>query len=138
MHKARILAAALLVAACSRNPEPDVEATGGANATISDTTMSDTTMMADDGSTMDETGMQGDTAPAMGDSALVNQEAGAHPTQQTREGDSVMGDSTLTGQADDTRAPGDTSMIHGDSTMPGPETSVEDAVPTDSAQGQRP
>ncbi|MBA3257936.1 MAG: hypothetical protein H0T68_00535 [Gemmatimonadales bacterium] len=117
MRTTRILAAALVVAACSRNPEPEVEATGGANTTVSDTTM-----------------MAGDS---LGDSVLVNQEGAAQPRRQTMESDTVMGDSTLVGQADDTRAPGDTSMMHGDSTMTGPETSVEDAVPTDSAQGQR-
>lgn len=133
MRKARILAAALILAACSRNPEPDVEATGGANATVSDTAM-----MAGDSGKMSETGMEEDTAKAVGDSALVNQEGAAQPGQETMESDTVMGDSTLVGQEDDARAQGDTSMMHGDSSMAGPETSVEDAVPTDSAQGQTP
>ncbi len=129
MRTARFLAAALVVAACSRNPEPGGEATGAAN-----TTARDTTMMAADSGKMGEMGMHGDTAQAVGDSALVHQEGPTQPGQETMKSDTVVGDSTLTGQANDTRAPGDTSMMHGDSAMTGPE----DAVPTDSAQGGRP
>ncbi len=136
MRKASMLAVALVLAACSRNPEPDVDATGGADATVSDTAMSDTTMTADDSMDMGDMGMEGDTALA--DSALVNQEGTTQPDQPAMESDTVMGDSTLTGQAEDTGHPGDSTMIHGDSTMMGPEPPIEDAVPTDSAQGQSP
>ena len=133
MRKASMLATALVLAACSRNPEPDVEATGSA-----DTAMSDTTMMAADSGEMGEMGMQGDTAQVVGDSSLVNQEGETQPDQQTMESDTVMVDSTLVGQESDTRTSGDSLMTPGDSTMVGPETPVEDAVPTDSAQGQTP
>jgi hypothetical protein len=135
MRKASMLAAALILAACSRNPEPGLEATGAADAAASDTAMSDTTMMAGDSTNMGDMGMEADTALA--DSALVNQEGAVQPDQQTMESDTVMGDSTLTGQVDDSGT-GDSSMMHGDSTMAAPEPPVEGAVQTDSAQGQSP
>lgn len=145
MRIALILATVLVVAACSRNPDPEVGATGETDNAMSDTTamsdssaMSDSTMMAGDSAKMGEMGMEGDSAEAMGDSSLVNQEGGAQPDQQTMESDSVMGDSTLVGQESDSRTPGDSSMMEGDSAMAAPEPSVEDATPTDSAQGQTP
>ncbi len=140
MCKVPVLAVMLTLAACSRNPEPEIEATDGATATVSDTTMSDTTMMAGDSAKMGEMGMQEDTAQATGDSALVNQEGAAAPVQETMESDTVMGDSTLTGQANDSHGMGDSSMTDSamtDSAMVETETPVEGAVPTDSAQGQR-
>ncbi len=124
MRKASILATALILAACSRNPEPDVDATGGADATASDTAMTDT--------------MAGDSVRTEGDSALVNQDGAAQPTQETMESDSIMGDSTLTGQANDTETMSDSSMMHGDSTMDGMDAPAGDPLPTDSAQGQSP
>lgn len=130
MQKAPMVAVMLTLAACSRNPEPEIEATDRAGAT-----MSDTTMMAGDSADMSEMGMQEDTTQATGDSVLVNQDGAVPPAQGTMESDSVMGDSTLTGQANDTRSMGDSSTM--DSAMVGPETPVEDAIPTDSAQGQR-
>ncbi len=135
MCKVPVLAVMLTLAACSRNPEPEIEATDGATAT-----MSDTTMMAGDSAKMGEMGMQEDTAQATGDSALVNQEGAAAPVQETMESDTVMGDSTLTGQANDSHGMGDSSMTDSamtDSAMVETETPVEGAVPTDSAQGQR-
>ncbi len=134
MRTASILAAALILAACSRNPEPDLEAAGAA-----DTTMSDTTLMAGDSTQMSETGMEGDTAQAVADSALVNQEGDAQPGQQTMEPDNVTGDSTLAEQAGDAQ-PGQETMepdsVTGDSTLV--NQAGEDAVPMDSTQGQRP
>ncbi len=82
--------------------------------------------------------MQDDTARATGDSALVNQAGDVQPGQSTMQNDTIMGDSTLTGQANDTRTPDDSSMMPADSTMSAPGAGSEDAIPTDSAQGQRP
>ncbi len=138
MRKASILATALILAACSRNPEPDVDATGGAEASARDTAMTDTTMMASDSAMMGDSAMAGDSVRTEGDSALVNQDGAAQPTQETMESDSIMGDSTLTGQANDTETMSDSSMMHGDSTMDGMDAPAGDPLPTDSAQGQSP
>ncbi len=133
MRKASMLVAAVLLAACSRNPEPEVEGTGGAA-----TTASDTTMVAGDSGTMGGVGMEGDTAQMTGDSTLVEQEGAAQPDQPAMESDTVMGDSTLVGQENDSQMPGDSTMMHGDSTMMGPDVPASEATPTDSAQGQTP
>ena len=78
MRTVPLLATMLVLAACSRNPEPD--AMGRADDAMSDSTMSDSTMMSDSAAMSDsmmkdkmgEGMMDHDTT--MGDSALVGQE----------------------------------------------------------------